>query len=130
MALKSSLEEQAQLQGPDFLQYFRQHFHNSNAENGESGMFEEIMTSMMNVFSMSTFTSSLELDPYEEDYRVPLLCLQSAAFTLISLERMLWYEDKPLFGGLNPREEDTVRNITRYIALFPSSYNKPQHVNM
>ena len=128
MALKATFEEVAKLQGPDFLQYLRQN--TTTAQAGESGIFEGNMTAMMNVFSMSTFTSSLELDPYEEDYRVPLLCLQSAAFTLISLERMLWYEDKPLFGGLNPREEDTVRNITRYIAVFPSSYNKPQHVNM
>ena len=81
---------------------------------------------MMNVFSMSTFTTSLKLNPYEDDYRVPLVCLQAAAYTLTSLERQLAEEDKPLFGSLNPREEDCVRNVTRYVAMFPSSYTTEQ----
>ena len=131
IALKATVEEQAQLQSPEFLQFLRQN-NRTNVESGGPGMFDEMMTSMMNVLSMSTFTSSLELDPHEEDYRVPLLSLQCAAFSLTSLERMLWNEDKPLFGagGLKLREEDTVRNITRYIALFPSTYSKPKDVDL
>merc|ERR1711892_410743 len=82
-------------------------------------------TSMMNVFSVATFTTSLELNPFEEDYRVPLVSLQSAAFTLSNIERMLWNEGKPLFGSLNPRDEDAIRYIIRFIATFPSSYSKP-----
>ena len=130
MALKATVEEQAQSCSPEFCTYVRQNVTRTSAASGQSGMFEESMTTMMNVLSLSIFTSSLELDPSEEDYRVPLLSLQAASFSLISLERNLWNDDKSLFD-LNPREEDTVRNITRYIALFPSSYSKPQaNVNM
>jgi hypothetical protein len=34
---------------------------------------------------------------------------QVTAFTLLNVERLLALEAKPLFGGLNPRDEDSVR---------------------
>ena len=120
IALKTTLEEQSSLQGPEFAQCFR------GSRGQEAALFDDNTVSMMNVFSMSTFTTSLKLNPYEDDYRVPLVCLQAAAYTLISLERALAEEDKPLFGSLNPREEDCVRNVTRYVAMFPSSYTTEQ----
>jgi len=119
IALKTSFEEQSSLNGSEFAQCFV-----STKEN-DCFPFDEATTSMMNVFSVATFTTSLELNPSEEDYRVPLVSLQAAAFTLSSLERMLWNEDKPLFGSLNPRDEDAVRYLIRFIATFPSSYSKP-----
>ena len=79
------------------------------------------LTSMMNAFSLAAFTTSLELNPFDEDYKVinsldhfhlpidksnpkvPLVTLQTAALTLTSLERMLWVEERPLLGSLNPR---------------------------
>ena len=122
IALKTTFEEQSSLQGPEFAQYFR-----GNVSRGqEAPLFDENTVSMMNVFSMATFTTSLKLNPYEDDYRVPLVCLQAAAYTLVSIERMLDTENKPLFGSLNPREEDCVRNVTRYVAMFPSSYTTEQ----
>ena len=117
IALKTTLDEQSQQHGPEFCQNFRA------VRTNDGSLFDEATVSMMNVFSMSVFTTSLQLDPYEEDYRVPLVSLQSTAFTLSCLERSLWNEDKPLFGSLNPREEDLVRQLTRYVAMFPSSYN-------
>eukprot|EP00092_Neocalanus_flemingeri_P020804 GFUD01022541.1.p1 GENE.GFUD01022541.1~~GFUD01022541.1.p1 ORF type:complete len:1872 (+),score=427.20 GFUD01022541.1:98-5617(+) len=125
IALKTTLEEQSSLHGSEFSQCFL-----STKEN-DCFPFDESTTSMMNVFSVATFTTSLELNPFEEDYRVPLVSLQAAAFTLSSIERTLWNEDKPLFGSLNPRDEDAIRYIIRFIATFPSSYSKPPgSVNM
>jgi hypothetical protein len=80
---------------------------------------------MMNAFSLAAFTTSLELNPFEEDYRVPLVTLQTAALTLATLERTLWLEGRPLLGSLNPRDEDAVRYMVRFVAAFPSSYSKP-----
>ena len=80
------------------------------------------LTGMMNAFSVAAFTTSLELNPFEEDYRVPLVTLQTAALTLAALERSLWVEDRPLLGSLNPRDEDAVRYMVRFVATFPSSY--------
>ena len=122
IALKTTIEEQSSLHGPEFAQCFR----GPVPRGQEAALFDDNTVSMMNVLSMSTFTTSLKLNPYEDDYRVPLVCLQAAAYTLISLERMLAEEDKPLFGSLNPREEDCVRNVTRYVAMFPSSYTTGQ----
>jgi len=122
IALKTTFDEQSRQNGPEFSQYFR----GIASKAGDEGLFDETMVSMMNVFSMAIFTNSLELNPYEDDYRVPLVSLQAAAFTLTSLERLLALEDKPLFGSLNPRDEDCVRNLTRYIAMFSSSYSTEQ----
>ena len=36
-----------------------------------------------------------------QDYRVPLVSVQAAAFSLTCLERQLEADNKPLFGGLN-----------------------------
>jgi len=119
IALKTTFEEQTSLHGSEFGQCFI-----STREN-DYFPFDELTTSMMNVFSVATFTTSLELNPFEEDYRVPLVSLQSAAFTLSNIERMLWNEGKPLFGSLNPRDEDAIRYMIRFIATFPSSYSKP-----
>ena len=75
---------------------------------------------MMNAFSLAAFTTSLELNPFDEDYKVtknlgmiykctilnpkvPLVTLQTVALTITSLERMLWVDEKPLFDSLNPR---------------------------
>jgi len=119
IALKTTFEEQSSLHGGQFAQCFLP------TKEQDCFPFDELTTSMMNVFSVATFTTSLELNPFEEDYRVPLVSLQSAAFTLSNIERMLWNEDKPLFGSLNPRDEDAIRYIIRFIATFPSSYSKP-----
>merc|ERR1712004_682243 len=76
-------------------------------------------------------TTSLELNPFDEDYKVPLVTLQTVALTITSLERMLWVDEKPLFDSLNPREVDLVRYMVRLVATFPSSYSKPPgSVNM
>ena len=95
------------------------------------------ITGMMNAFSLAAFTTSLELNPFEEDYKVskarervtipqvPLVTLQTVALTLSSLERTLWVEERPLLGSLNPRDEDLVRYMVRLVATFPSSYSKP-----
>ena len=83
-------------------------------------IFTQGLTSMMNAFSLAAFTTSLELNPFDEDYKVtknlgmickwiilnpkvPLVTLQTVALTLTSLERMLWVDEKPLFDSLNPR---------------------------
>ena len=123
IALKTTFEEQSSLHGPEFSQYFRG---GQAPRAGEASLFDETMVSMMNVFSMATFTTSLALNPYEDDYRVPLVCLQAAAFTLASLERQLSAEARPLFGSLTPRDEDCVRVLARYVAMFPSSYTTEQ----
>ena len=119
IALKTTFEEQSSMHGNQFSQCFLP------TKENDCFPFDESTTSMMNVFSVATFTTSLELNPFEEDYRVPLVSLQAAAFTLSNIERMLWNEDKPLFGSLNPRDEDAIRYIIRFIATFPSSYSKP-----
>ena len=83
-------------------------------------VFSQGLTSMMNAFSLAAFTTSLELNPFDEDYKVtkslemickctilnakvPLVTLQTVALTITSLERMLWVDEKPLFDSLNPR---------------------------
>jgi E3 ubiquitin-protein ligase UBR2 len=101
--VRTTMEEQASLHGREFAQCFQ------TTQESDCFPLEEGLTSMMNAFSLAAFTTSLELNPFDEDYKVPLVTLQTAALTLTSLERMLWVEERPLLGSLNPREEDLVR---------------------
>ena len=127
----SLLPPQAAMHGRHFAQCFQ-----TTQENDCFPLMDDI-TGMMNAFSLAAFTTSLELNPFEEDYKVskarervtipqvPLVTLQTVALTLSSLERTLWVEERPLLGSLNPRDEDLVRYMVRLVATFPSSYSKP-----
>jgi len=119
MSLKTSMEEQAAQHGKQFAACFQP------AGDCDGSPVENDLYEMMNVFSIAAFTTSLDLNPHEEDYRVPLVSLQAAAFTIEGMERMLELEDRPLFGGLNTRDEDLLRYVSRFIATFASSYSKP-----
>jgi len=123
--VRTTMEEQASLHGREFAQCFQ------TTQESDCFPLEEGLTSMMNAFSLAAFTTSLELNPFDEDYKVPLVTLQTVALTITSLERMLWVDEKPLFDSLNPREVDLVRYMVRLVATFPSSYSKPPgSVNM
>jgi len=119
MSLKTSLEEQAAQHGKQFAACFQP------ASDCDGSPVENDLYEMMNVFSIAAFTTSLDLNPHEEDYRVPLISLQAAAFTIEGMERMLDLDDRPLFGGLNGRDEDLLKYVSRFIATFASSYSKP-----
>ena len=50
-------------------------FFSNKGDVGDSPV-DETLFSMMNVFSIATYTTCLDLPPHSDDYRVPLLSLQ------------------------------------------------------
>lgn len=69
---------------------------------------------MMSTFSLAVYKVGLKTNPNEHDPRlVPLSC-SSVAFTVQATERLLFDDDKPLFGSLPCRQEECLSALCRF----------------
>jgi len=102
--------------GKEFLQYVQAAVRNKDF-NGQ--LMEPELQDMMNTFSQAVLTNSLGIHPDELDPRLPAVCVQAAATALIAREKQVREEDKPLFGAVESRDEELVKQCVRFTATLP-----------
>uniref|UniRef100_H3C3Y1 E3 ubiquitin-protein ligase n=1 Tax=Tetraodon nigroviridis TaxID=99883 RepID=H3C3Y1_TETNG len=77
-------------------------------------LFSSSITEMITTFNLSTYKVGLNVNPNEQDQRIPVLVWSTCAYTIQSIERLLTDEEKPLFGSLPCRQDDCLSSLTRF----------------
>lgn len=89
--------------------------HGPSSTTDEQG-YATAMSEMMKLFTQSTYTVGLGVNPHSEDDRLPLLSWWSLAYTIHSIEWLLRDQGKPLFGSLSFCQDHCLSALTRCIA--------------
>ncbi|TRY85639.1 hypothetical protein DNTS_008798 [Danionella cerebrum] len=76
--------------------------------------YSSTIKEMLTTFGTATYKVGLKVHPNEQDPRVPIMCWGSCAYTIQSIERLLFDEEKPLFGSLPCRQDDCLSSLTRF----------------
>ncbi|XP_044285630.1 E3 ubiquitin-protein ligase UBR2 isoform X4 [Varanus komodoensis] len=79
-------------------------------------LYSESIKEMLKTFGTATYKVGLKVHPNEEDPRVPVMCWDTCAYTIQTIERLLADEEKPLFGHLSCRQDDCLTSLTRFAA--------------
>ncbi|XP_033841359.1 E3 ubiquitin-protein ligase UBR2 isoform X2 [Periophthalmus magnuspinnatus] len=72
------------------------------------------LSEMMSTFSLAVYKVALKTNPNETDPRLPPLSWSTCAFTIQATERLLFDDDKPLFGSLPCRQEECLSALCRF----------------
>ncbi|CAJ0921749.1 unnamed protein product [Ranitomeya imitator] len=78
--------------------------------------YSDSIKEMLTTFGTATYKVGLNVHPNEEDPRVPIMCWESCAYTIQTIERILTDEERPLFGNLPCRQDDCLKSLTRFAA--------------
>ncbi|KAM4661879.1 E3 ubiquitin-protein ligase UBR1 [Discoglossus pictus] len=69
---------------------------------------------MLAHFSNTVYRVGLNLSHNETDPRLPIMTWNTCAFTIQSIESLLQYEDKPLFGALQNRQHFGLKALVKF----------------
>lgn len=72
------------------------------------------LSEMMTTFNLAVYKVGLKTNPNEKDPCLPTLAWSTCAFTLQATERLLFDENKPLFGSLPYRQEECLSALCRF----------------
>uniref|UniRef100_A0AAV2L6C4 E3 ubiquitin-protein ligase n=1 Tax=Knipowitschia caucasica TaxID=637954 RepID=A0AAV2L6C4_KNICA len=72
------------------------------------------LSQMMSLFSLAVYKVALKTNPNETDPRLCPVSWSTCAFTIQATERLLWDDDKPLFGSLPCRQEECLSALCRF----------------
>ncbi|XP_066451684.1 E3 ubiquitin-protein ligase UBR2 isoform X3 [Eleutherodactylus coqui] len=78
--------------------------------------YSDSIKEMLTTFGTATYKVGLNVHPNEQDPRVPIMCWESCAYTIQTIERILTDEERPLFGNLPCRQDDCLKSLTRFAA--------------
>ncbi|XP_050407008.2 E3 ubiquitin-protein ligase UBR2 isoform X1 [Patella vulgata] len=82
-----------------------------------SGCFSEGMREMMKKFARDVYSFGLDVQPDDENARVPIMAWSTCAFTIHTIEQTLQLEKKPLFGAVPSRQLDLLSSLVKYAAV-------------
>jgi E3 ubiquitin-protein ligase UBR2 len=86
-------------------------------DDDASAHFSDSMAEVLRKFCTDVYSTGLGVLPDESNINVPVMTWRACAYTIMSLEHCLRYEEKPLFGGLASPQADCVSALIRLSAV-------------
>ncbi|KAL8590352.1 hypothetical protein ACOMHN_006468 [Nucella lapillus] len=81
-----------------------------------SGSLSDGMKEMMQKFAKDVYVFGLGVKPDDENPRVPVMCWNTCAFTIMSFEQDLGWENQGIFGSLTDRQSFLLGTLVRFAA--------------
>lgn len=75
---------------------------------------------MASLFVQSVYTTAVAANPNADDIRVPMAIAQATAFTILSTESLLAYQNHSPSSGLAARQEEGLRALLRLVVSMES----------
>ncbi|XP_064624216.1 E3 ubiquitin-protein ligase UBR2-like isoform X2 [Lineus longissimus] len=81
------------------------------------GHFSDTINEMIRKFSRDAYSVGLDVNPDDDNHRVPVMAWSTCAYSIQVIEQCLRAEGKPLFGSMSSRQTDCLCALVRLGAV-------------
>ncbi|KAL0272834.1 UNVERIFIED_CONTAM: hypothetical protein PYX00_005659 [Menopon gallinae] len=86
------------------------------------------LVDMIQLFAEATYAKGLDVHPTSNS-SVLLMAWNTCYYTILSIERLLADQEKPLFGMLSSRQKDCLESLTRFAGVLGALWKDPHVIS-